>query len=184
MRCPGCGREINDKTVQCEFCGSPIKKNTRNKRGNKKLLTKLNVFFGVMGIIGILILISPTIMFYLFHYNVPVNEMNESVSDEYIGQISNGVWYANATVSIGDHMNYLAMETTWYDSSGNVIEKNLAWTKTNLVKGQNYSINTTYTLNNTPSKVKLVFFENPSVVGNDNQSDYQMELSPGCIAWP
>lgn len=123
-------------------------------------------------------------MFHLFTYNIPVNEMNESVSNEFIGQISNRDWYANATVSIVGHMNYLAMETIWYDSKGNIIKKNLAWTKTNLVKGQNYSINTTYNLNTTPSKVKLVFFENPSEIGNDNQSDYQMELSPGCIAWP
>lgn len=31
MRCPGCRKEINDKSDQCEFCGSPIKNITVNK---------------------------------------------------------------------------------------------------------------------------------------------------------
>lgn len=176
MRCPTCGKEINDKSDQCEFCGNPIKNNI----GNKKLLT----IFGIIGIIGILLILSPMIMFYIATYNMPVYKINASVHDEAIGQFSNGDWYANASVSISGHMDYLAMETTWYDSSGNVIEKKLAWTKTNLVKGQNYSINTTYNLNTTPSKVKLAFFADPSKVGKDNQSEFKIEMSPGCMGWP
>ena len=180
MYCPWCGKEIDDESDQCEFCGSPIKIKARNK----KISTNVLIIIAIAGLIGILILLSPLITMLIAMFTVPVYEMNESVSHQYIGQISNGVWYANATVSIGGHMNYLAMETTWYDSSGNVIEKNLAWTKTNLLSGHDYSINTTYDLNTSPSQVKLVFFDNPSEIGNENDSNDQMELSPGCAAWP
>jgi hypothetical protein len=115
--------------------------------------------------------------------NMPVYAVNESIWNESIGQSSNRVWYANATASVNGHMNYLAMETTWYDSSGNVIEEKLAWSQTNLVPGY-YLINSTYKLNTTPSEVKLLFFDNPSGVGNDDQSNFEAEFKPGCDGWP
>jgi uncharacterized membrane protein YvbJ len=181
MYCPECGMEIDDKSDQCEFCGNPIK----NEAGKRKVNKKILIIIFLVGIIGILFLQSSTNNLYMFMVdsNMPVYAVNESIWNESIGQSSNRVWYANATASVNGHMNYLAMETTWYDSSGNVIEEKLAWSQTNLVPGY-YLINSTYKLNTTPSEVKLLFFDNPSGVGNDDQSNFEAEFKPGCDGWP
>ena len=141
MYCPECGMEIDDKSDECEFCGSPIKNNAGNRKGNKKIF----VIIFIVRLMGILFLLSSTNIPYIFMLdsNMPVYTINESIWNESIGQGSNGVWYANATATVDAHMNYQAMETTWYDSSGNVIETKLAWSQTNLVPGY-YLINSTY----------------------------------------
>lgn len=56
IKCPECGKEISDKTKKCPECGYPIKKL------NKKFGTKRKIIISLIIVIGIIFIISITVI--------------------------------------------------------------------------------------------------------------------------
>lgn len=57
MKCPKCGKEINDQDVFCGFCGSKIELSKKPvKKKNKKIGVKIFMFFSIMAMLSGIVL--------------------------------------------------------------------------------------------------------------------------------
>ena len=83
-------------------------------------------------------------------------------------------------------MNFVAMNSVWYDSSGKIIEsKKLAWNRSNLKMGHNYTVSIIYYFENniTPSYVYTYWFNNPAAIDNNSQAFMVFEVQNNSIGW-
>ncbi len=111
---------------------------------------------------------------------------NSTASLDSIGKTSDGNWYINATAFAQYYTKYMAMSVTWYDSSGNIISnRKLVWNQSNLEAQKYYPIHIVSHMNNgeTPTKVKIAYFDDPQKTDNDSKSFLKEEINNGSIVW-
>lgn len=57
IKCPECGKEISDKTKKCPECGYPIKKLNKKSGTKRKIIISLIIVIGIIFIISITVII-------------------------------------------------------------------------------------------------------------------------------
>lgn len=61
MKCPNCGKELNENTKFCDTCGTPIEgnisENSNNKKSNKLLIIIITSVVVIIGIVIVLVLL-------------------------------------------------------------------------------------------------------------------------------
>ena len=121
---------------------------------------------GIIGIAGILIFIIA--VFITIHGNQYIPE--EAITNVSINNNSDGIWNVNITGSILKNNDYFGIMILWIDSNNRVITKELAYNRSQVVKGEVFNISRTYNLSETPSRVLILYYDNPNVINDESEA--------------
>lgn len=148
------------------------------------IIKKKNLVYGIVGVLFLIVAISIYIdyqagMFVDKKYTPPfVGVENYSIDNN-----SYGSWNLNVTVFMMDNVDYVAMEVVWLDSTNNLIEKKIVWNKTKLKEGEVFNISNSYNLTSTPSKVLILFYDNPFATNDGSNSKSVLEIDNNNGIW-
>jgi hypothetical protein len=119
---------------------------------------------GIIGIVGILLFIIA--VFFTLHGNQYTPE--ESIYNVSIDSTSDGIWNVNITGSILKDNNYFGVMILWIDSYNSVMVKELAYNQSHVVKSEVFNISRTYNLSETPSRVLILYYDNPYILNDES----------------
>ena len=134
---------------------------------------------GIIGIAGILIFIIA--VFITIHGNQYIPE--EAITNVSINNNSDGIWNVNITGSILKNNDYFGIMILWIDSNNRVITKELAYNRSQVVKGEVFNISRTYNLSETPSRVLILYYDNPNVINDESEAQLVTEYTNRNGTW-
>lgn len=153
-------------------------------------------FLGISFVIFLVILI----LFYNFPiFSTSDSNMTNNTQNEYkipeanaigilngnVTETSDGNWNLTFGVFTQQRMNYMAVLALWYDSSGNLISKNLIWNQSISDYDETYPASTLAHMNNnaTPTKIKIIYDYCPVRTNNETQAVYTGNIDNTKIKW-
>ena len=134
---------------------------------------------GIIGIAGILIFIIAVFITIYGNQYIP----EEAITNVSINNNSDGIWNVNITGSILKNNDYFGIMILWIDSNNRVITKELAYNRSQVVKGEVFNISRTYNLSETPSRVLILYYDNPNVINDESEAHLVTEYTNRNGTW-
>jgi len=102
-----------------------------------------------------------------------------------VTETSDGNWNLTFGVFTQQRMKYMAVLALWYDSSGNLISKNLIWNQSISDYDETYPASTVAHMNNdaTPTKIEIVYDYCPLRTNNETQAVYDGNINNNKVVW-
>lgn len=102
-----------------------------------------------------------------------------------VSKTSDGDWNLTFGVFTQERMKYMAVSAVWYDSSGNVISKNLIWNQSISDYDKTYPASTVAHMKNDaiPTKIEILYDYIPLRTNNETQAVYTGNINGTSIKW-
>jgi hypothetical protein len=121
---------------------------------------------------------------YKDEYNIPESDAMGIINGN-VTPISDGNWNLTFGVFTQERMNYWAVLAVWYDSSGNVISKNLIWNQSISNYSETYPASNVAHMKNgaTPTEIKIIYDYAPVKTNKETQVVYLGKINGTYIKW-
>lgn len=120
---------------------------------------------------------------YINEYNIPESDAMGILNGN-VTKTSDDSWNLTFGVFTQERMNYWAVLAIWYDSSGNVISKNLIWNQSISDYSKTYPASTVAHTNNAiPTEIKIIYDYAPLKTNKEKQLVYLGKINGTNIKW-
>jgi hypothetical protein len=121
---------------------------------------------------------------YKNEYNIPESDAMGILNGN-VTQTSDDNWNLTFGVFTQERMTYWAVLAVWYDSSGNVISKNLIWNQSISDYSKTYPVSTVAHMNKdaTPTEIKIIYDYAPLKTNKETQVVYLGKINGTYIKW-